>query len=85
MAETPGRFVLGHAAAFVLFPSATLVAAHFLITVALDALPIYLRVSSVLIPLPFGFVLAVLKNVGFRGAMAVGVATAALSIPACLP
>jgi hypothetical protein len=84
MAETPGRFVLGHAAAFVLFPSAILVAAHFLITVALDVSPIYLRVSSVLIPLPFGFALAVLKNIGFRGALAVGVATAAFSIPGML-
>jgi hypothetical protein len=84
LVETPGRFLLVHAAAFVLLPSVTLVAAHFLITVALDMLPIYLRIVSVLIPLPFGFALAVLKNIGFRGAVAFGVATAALSIPGML-
>jgi hypothetical protein len=84
LVETPVRFLLVHAAAFVLLPSAILVAAHFLITVALDVSPIYLRVSSVLIPLPFGFALAVLRNVGFRGATAFGVASAALSIPGML-
>jgi hypothetical protein len=80
MVETPGRFLLVHAATFVLLPAVILVAAHFLITVALDVSPIYLRIVSVLIPLPFGFALAFLKNIIFRGAVAFGVATAALSI-----
>lgn len=84
MVETPGRFLLVHAATFILLPSAILVAAHFLITVALDVPPIYLRIVSVLIPLPFGFALVVLKNVGFRGAVGFGVATAALSIAGML-
>jgi hypothetical protein len=84
MVETPGRFLLVHAATFVLLPAVILVAAHFLITVALDVSPIYLRIVSVLIPLPFGFALAALKNIGFRGAVAFGVATAALSIPGML-
>lgn len=84
MVETPGRFLLVHAATFVLLPAVILVAAHFLITVALDVPPIYLRIVSVLIPLPFGFALAFLKNIGFRGAVAFGVATAALGIPGML-
>jgi hypothetical protein len=84
MVETPGRFLLVHAASFILLPSVMLVAAHFLITVALDVWSIYLRLGSVLIPLPFGFALAALKNIGFRGAVAFGVATAALSIPGML-
>jgi hypothetical protein len=84
MVETPGRFLLVHAAAFILLPSAILVAAHFLITVALDASSIYLRIVLVLIPLPFGFALAVLKNIGFRGAVGFGVATAALGITGML-
>jgi hypothetical protein len=82
--ETPVRFLLVHAAAFVLFPSIILVAAHFLITVVFDVSSIYLRLVSVLVPLPFGFALAALKNVGFRGAIAFGLATAALSIPGML-
>jgi hypothetical protein len=80
MAETPARFVLEHVAAFVVLPSILLVAAHFLISFVLDVSPIYLRITSVLIPLPFGFAAAILKNAGFRGAMAVGFATAAISI-----
>lgn len=80
MVETPGRFLLVHAATFILFPSVILVAAHFLITVVFDVSPIYLRIASVLIPMPFGFALAILRNVGFRGALAFGVATAALGI-----
>jgi hypothetical protein len=84
MIETPGRVLLEHAAAFVLLPSILLVAAHFLITVVFDISPVYLRIASVLIPLPFGFAAAITKNIGFRGAMAFGVATAALSIPSML-
>ncbi len=84
MVERPGRFLLANATAFVLLPSMMLVAAHFLVTVAFDISPIYLRVASVLIPLPFGFMVAIARNVGFRGAIAFGVATAALSIPCML-
>lgn len=84
MAETPGRFLLLLTFAFVVPPSILLLAAHFLITFGLDLSPIYLRMASVLIPLPFGFSVAILRNIGFRGAMVLGVATAALSIPGML-
>jgi|SRR5665213_1987963 len=80
MIETPGRVLLTYAAAFVLFPSALLVAAHVLVSFWLDVSPVYLRIASVLIPLPFGFALAALKNVGFRGTIALGVAAAALGV-----
>ncbi len=84
MVETPGRFLLVNATAFVVLPSILLVAAHFLVTVSFDISPIYLRIASVLIPLPFGFMAAITKNVGFRGAMTLGIATAALSISCML-
>jgi hypothetical protein len=56
--EAPGRFFLVHALLFVVFPSALLVTAHFLVTFRFDVSEIYLRIASVLIPLPFGFALA---------------------------
>lgn len=80
MVETPGRFLLMHAAAFVALPCMFLMVAHFLVTFGFDVSPIYLRIASVLIPLPFGFALAISKNIGFRGAMAFGLSVAALSI-----
>jgi hypothetical protein len=80
MIETPVRFLLVNALAFIVLPSILLVSAHYLVTFGFDLSPIYLRIASVLIPLPFGFALAIVKIVGFRGAMAVGVTTAALSI-----
>jgi hypothetical protein len=84
MIETPARFLLANAVVFVLVPSFLLVTAHYLLTFGFDLTPIYLRFASVLIPMPFGFALAIVRTVGFRGAMAVGVATAALSISCML-
>jgi hypothetical protein len=84
MIETPVRFLLVNALAFVVLPSILLVCAHYLVTFGFDLSPIYLRIASVLIPLPFGFALAIVKIVGFRGAMAVGVTSAALSISSML-
>ncbi len=84
MIETPIRFMLVNALAFVVLPSILLVAAHYLVTFGLDLTPIYLRLASVLIPLPFGFALATANNVGFRGAVVIGVATAALSVSSML-
>jgi hypothetical protein len=79
-AEAPGRFLLMHALVYIVLPSALLVAAHFLVTFKFDVSEIYLRIASVLIPLPFGFALAAVRHVGFRGALAFGVAAAALSV-----
>jgi hypothetical protein len=42
--------------------------------------PVYLRVASVIIPLPFGLALYALHKVDFRGTIAVGFLTASLSI-----
>src|SRR5947209_9372783 len=64
--EAPGRFLLVHALAFIVLPSALLVSAHFVVTFKFDVSEIYLRIASVLIPLPFGFALASVKHIGFR-------------------
>jgi hypothetical protein len=84
MIETPVRFLLAHASTFVVLPTILLVAAHYLVTFGFDLPLIYLRIASVLIPLPFGFALAIFKTIGFRGAVAVGVTSAALSISCML-
>ncbi|NOJ44301.1 hypothetical protein [Bradyrhizobium australiense] len=47
-----------------------LVAAHILITVILNITPLYLRLASVVIPLPFGFLIHAHLKVGWRGAIA---------------
>ena len=79
-AEAPGRFLLVHALAFIVLPSALLVTAHFLVMFKFDVSEIYLRIASVLIPLPFGFALATVKHIGFRGALTFGIAASALSV-----
>jgi hypothetical protein len=84
MIETPVRFLLVHALTFVVLPTILLVAAHYLVTFGFDLPPTYLRIASVLIPMPFGFALAISKTIGFRGAVAVGVISAALSISCML-
>jgi hypothetical protein len=78
--ESPGRFLLAQVCIFVLFPGFLLIMTHFLMTFIFDVSSIYLRLASLLIPLPFGFVLAIARNIGFRGAMAFGVALAIVSI-----
>jgi hypothetical protein len=64
----------------VVLPSALLIGVHLLVTFMLDAPPIYLRIASILVPLPFGFALAVYRNMGFRGALAVGFAASFVSV-----
>lgn len=78
--KSPGRFLLDFALTYIVLPSALLIAAHYLLTFVLDAAPLYLRVLSILIPLPFGFALAAVKNLGFRSAVMVGVATSVASV-----
>jgi hypothetical protein len=79
-AEAPGRFLAVHALVYVMLPSVLLVTAHFLVSFRLDVSQIYLRIASVLIPLPFGFALSAVKHIGFRGALMFGTAAAALSV-----
>src|SRR5271154_6125707 len=52
-ANAPGRFLLLHALVYIVLPTALLVTAHFLVTFKFDVSEIYLRIASVLIPLPF--------------------------------
>ena len=61
-------------------PTILLVAAHIVVTIVLNVSPLYLRLASVIIPVPFGFLTYPLHKIGFRGALALGVAVAVLSV-----
>lgn len=76
----PVRTFATHSIAYILIPAVLLVAAHILVTIVLNASPLFLRIASVLIPLPFGFAIYLIQKIGYRGAALVGVVTALLSV-----
>lgn len=82
--DRPVRFLLRHAAIYVLAPSVLLLAAHFIVTIWLDVSAVYLRFASMLIPLPFGVMLYAANKIGARRAAGFGIATAFLSVTAML-
>ncbi|MDO8979467.1 MAG: hypothetical protein Q7V17_09580 [Afipia sp.] len=76
----PVRYFLIHSIGYILIPAVLLVAAHVIVTIVLNVSPLYLRIASVLIPLPFGFAIFAVQKVGYRGAALVGIITALLSV-----
>ena len=58
--------------------------AHFIVTILLDVSATYLRVASVIIPIPFGMALYTVNKIHFRGAAGFGSAVAFLSVTAML-
>jgi hypothetical protein len=80
----PFRYFTKHTIAYVLAPVVLLVAAHIVVTIKLDVAPLYLRLASVIIPLPFGLALYARQKIGFRGAFLVGVVTAGIAVTCML-
>jgi len=78
--RNPVRYFGSHVILYVLVPTLLLVAAHALVTIVLDISPLPLRLASVVIPILFGFATYPLNRVWFGGALALGSATAGLSI-----
>ena len=78
------RFLFLNGGIYVLLPSLLLLAAHFLVTVTLNVSPLYLRIASVIIPLPFGMAAFAVSKIGYRGAFGLGVLTAAVSVTGML-
>lgn len=76
----PVRFFATHSIGYILIPAVLLVAAHVIVTIVLNVSPLYLRIASVLIPLPFGFAIFAVQKVGYRGAALAGVVTALLAV-----
>jgi hypothetical protein len=80
----PVRYFAVLLALYVLAPTVLLVAAHIIVTIVLNVSPLYLRLASLIIPVPFGFATYPIHKIGFRGAFLLGVATAALSVTCML-
>jgi hypothetical protein len=82
--SSPPRFLARYGSRYVLSPIVMLLVAHFLLFFQFDTTPLYLRIMSLLIPVPFGLALFVLHRVGFLGALGAGIATALLSVTGML-
>ena len=67
-----------------MIPSLLLVVTHILVTISFDMSPLTLRLASVVIPILFGFSACPLHKVSMRGAIALGLLTAAVSVFAML-
>jgi hypothetical protein len=80
----PARHFLTLLLLYVLIPSSLLVIAHVVVTIVFDLSQLPLRLASVIIPLLFGFAASPLHKIRLPGAIALGLATAMLSVTAML-
>ncbi len=76
----PVRYFALLAALYIAAPAVLLVAAHIVVTIVLNVSPIYLRLASVIIPVPFGFLTYPVHKLRFRDAVGLGALTAACSV-----
>jgi hypothetical protein len=79
-ATAPITFWSIHSAVYLVAPVVLLIAAHFFIVVLLDISPLYLRLASIAIPLPFGFALLWLSHRGLRWSILDGIFIGLLSV-----
>jgi hypothetical protein len=82
--KNPHRYFLSRTIVYALIPTLLLVAAHVLVTIVLNVSPLPLRLASVIIPLLFGLLAYPLNKIWFEGALALGLATATLSVTSML-
>ena len=78
--SAPISYWLKYYGIYVLPPVLILLLAHYIMIVRFDLNPIYLRLASFIIPLPFGFVLLWIARHGFRWAFAVGLIVGAAAV-----
>jgi hypothetical protein len=82
--RNPLRYFLSHIIVYAVIPTLLLVSVHVTVTIVLNISPLPLRLASVIIPLLFGFMAYPLNKVWLEGALALGFATAALSVTSML-
>jgi hypothetical protein len=82
--DSPVRFVSLFAAVYVLLPALLLVTAHYIVTIPLDINYLYLRIVSLVIPLPFGIAAYGVSKIGFKGALGIGAVMAIISVTGML-
>lgn len=80
----PLTFWSTHSAIYVVGPIILLIAAHYVVTVVLDVSPLYLRLTSVVIPLPFGFAMLWFSHHGMRWSIFDGVLIGLISVAGML-
>jgi hypothetical protein len=80
----PMAYWLKYQGAYVVPPILMLILAHYVMVVRLDLHPIYLRLASFVIPLPFGFVLLWIAHHGFRWAFAAGMIVGVIAVAGML-
>src|ERR1700753_3984294 len=78
-ARSPAQYAFTRALIYVLAPVLLLVAAHVLITITLNVTPLYLRLASVIISVPFCLLLYAREKIGV-GSFLVGILTASLAV-----
>lgn len=78
--DAPVRFLARNAALYVIPVALLLLIAHYLVTVRFDLSPLYLRLASFVIPLPFGMASYALSKFGYRGAFGLGALIAVVSV-----
>lgn len=81
---SPLRFGVLHLGVYLLAPVALLLAVHYVITIAFDLPLLYLRLSSIAIPLPFGFALLMFSHHGIRWAALYGAVVGIAAVIAML-
>ena len=82
--ETPLSFWSLHGTVYVIVPVILLLAAHLAVVVVLDTSPLYLRIASLIIPLPFGFSLLWFSHHGVGWAALDGIIVAVLGVAGML-
>ena len=82
--NAPWRFWALHSAVYVIIPVILLLVAHLLVTVVFDISPIYLRIASFVIPLPFGFSLLWFTHHGIGWSLLAGIAAGLLGVTGML-
>jgi hypothetical protein len=82
--EAPTRIISFYAALYVIPVVLLLLIAHYLVTVQFNVSPLYLRLASFVIPLPFGMATYAVSKIGWRGAFGFGAVVAFLSVSGML-
>ena len=76
----PWRTYLTYSILYAAIPVILLVTAHVLVTIVFNVQPLFLRLASVIIPVPFRFLAFVVSRLGLRGAFALGISAATIAV-----
>ncbi len=82
--DSPVRFVSLFAAVYVLLPALLLVSTFYVGEYVFDVNTVWLRIVSMVIPLPFGIVAYGVSKIGFKGALGIGAVMAVVSVTGIL-